>query len=224
MGRVGQDRVSSALARWAKAMEVCRGDPQGRGYQVDKVWGTIQETRVVQASKATAAGWWSRMRRCIITLQAQLSRSTWEQVQGNAKAADVFLQREVGRPEEASFVEEVSRAFEQRQVKALGKLREAAEANEAEAQVQASKASQKQYKAWLNAGVAKGMRPLFRSLAKAENVFIRPFQDTALESVPSFGDSNGSNCGGKRDRSIDRARFWRLRPSKTRFRPLRGLS
>ncbi|OLP75817.1 hypothetical protein AK812_SmicGene44330 [Symbiodinium microadriaticum] len=144
--------------RWAKAMEVCRGDPQGRGYQVDKVWGTIQETRVVQASKATAAGWWSRMRRCIITLQAQLSRSTWEQVQGNAKAADVFLQREVGRPEEASFVEEVSRAFEQRQVKALGKLREAAEANEAEAQVQASKASQKQYKAWLNAGVAKGMR------------------------------------------------------------------
>ena len=205
-------------------MEVCRGDPQGRGYQVDKVWGTIQETRVVQASKATAAGWWSRMRRCIITLQAQLSRSTWEQVQGNAKAADVFLQREVGRPEEASFVEEVSRAFEQRQVKALGKLREAAEANEAEAQVQASKASQKQYKAWLNAGVAKGMRPLFRSLAKAENVFIRPFQDTALESVPSFGDSNGSNCGGKRDRSIDRARFWRLRPSKTRFRPLRGLS
>ena len=106
------------------------------------------------------------------SLQAQLSRSTWEQVQGNAKAADVFLQREVGRPEEASFVEEVSRAFEQRQVKALGKLREAAEANEAEAQVQASKASQKQYKAWLNAGVAKGMRPLFRSLAKAENVFI----------------------------------------------------
>ncbi|CAE7453123.1 unnamed protein product, partial [Symbiodinium sp. KB8] len=167
--------------RWAKAMEVCRGDPQGRGYQVDKVWGTVQETRVVQASKATAAGWWSRMRRCIITLQGQLSRNTWEQVQGNAEAADVFLQRAVGRPEEASFVAEVSRAFEQRQVKALGKLREAAEANEAEAQVQASKASQKQYKAWLNVSVAKGMRPLFRSLAKAENVFTRPFQDTAVE-------------------------------------------
>ncbi|CAE7761438.1 unnamed protein product, partial [Symbiodinium necroappetens] len=96
MGQVGQDGVSSALARWAKAMEVCRGDPQGRGYQVDKVWGTVQETRFVQASTATAAGWWSRMRRCIITLQGQLSRNTWEQVQGNAEAADAFLQRAVG--------------------------------------------------------------------------------------------------------------------------------
>ena len=181
MGQVGHDEVSNALGRWAKAMEVCRGDPQGRGYQVDKVWGTVRETRVVQASKTTAAGWWSRMRRCIITLQSQLSRNAWDQVQGNADAADVILQREVSRPEEASFVAEVAKAFEQRQVKALGKLREAAEANEAEAQVQASKASQKQYKAWLNAGVAKGMRPLFRSLAKAENVFTRPFQDVTVE-------------------------------------------
>ena len=181
MGQVGQDAVSSALGRWAKAMEVCRGDPQGRGYQVDSVWGTVQEARVVQGSKATAAGWWSRMRRCIITLQGQLSRNAWDQVQGNAATADVFLQREVSRPEEAAFVAEVAKAFEQRQVSALSKLREAAEANEAEAQVQASKASQKQYKAWLNAGVAKGMRPLFRSLAKAENVFTRPFQDVTVE-------------------------------------------
>ena len=181
MGQVGQDAVSSALGRWAKAMEVCRGDPQGRGYQVGRVWGTVQDARVVQASKATAAGWWSRMRRCIITLQGQLSHNAWDQVQGNAATADVFLQREVSRPEEAAFVAEVAEAFEQRHVSALGKLREAAEANEAEAQVQASKASQKQYKAWLNAGVAKGMRPLFRSLAKAENVFTRPFQDVTVE-------------------------------------------
>ena len=31
-------------------MEVCRGDPRGRRYQVDQVWGTVQETRVVQLS------------------------------------------------------------------------------------------------------------------------------------------------------------------------------
>ncbi|CAE7513634.1 unnamed protein product, partial [Symbiodinium microadriaticum] len=207
MGQVGHDEVSNALGRWAKAMEVCRrGDPQGRGYQVDKVWGTVQETRVVQASKNTAAGWWSRMRRCIITLQSQLSRKAWDQVQGKADAADVFLQREVSRPEEASFVAEVAKAFEQRQVKELGKLRETAEANEAEAQVQASKASQKQYKAWLHAGVAKGMRPLFRSLAKAENVFTRPFQDVTVEeraklrrqqSVKVWGEAGAEYKPGK---------------------------
>ena len=64
------------------------------------------------------------MRRSIIALQGQLSCNTWEPVQGNAEAADVFLQREVSRPEEASFVAEVSRAFEQRQMQALSKLRE----------------------------------------------------------------------------------------------------
>ena len=99
----------------------------------------------MQASKATAAGWWSRMRRCIIRLQYQLNSSTWEQVQGDAKAVDVFLQREVRSPEAESVIEAVSGAFAQRQVDTLVKLREAAEAKEAEAQVQASKASLKQY-------------------------------------------------------------------------------
>ncbi|CAE7878115.1 unnamed protein product, partial [Symbiodinium necroappetens] len=139
-GKFGQRWAHS----WAKALETCRN------------------------AGATFKAVVTMSIRCIIKLQSELNTSTWEQTQGDATKVDGFLRKGASSPEATSFIAEVIGAFEQRQASLLGPLRAAAEAKEAEAQVEASRVHFKQYKAWLCAGMVKGMRPLFRSLSKAE--------------------------------------------------------
>ena len=55
---------------------------------------------------------------------------------------------------------------------------------EAALQMQRAKEQQAQYKDWLQAGLAKGMRPLYSSLKKSERVLDRPFQNLPGEERP----------------------------------------
>ena len=181
MGSEGQDNSSCSLSRWAKAMEVCRGNVQGRGQDVNKVWGALQETRCMKASTSTPAGWWGRMRRCVALLQSRVHTNQWETSKGDATQVDVFLLKHVVRPEQEAFKAKVCDAFAQRQVGQLQTLREWSEAQESEAQVAASRESHQNFKRWLQVGMAKSLRPLFSSLSKAESVFVRPFADKPIE-------------------------------------------
>ena len=189
MGSEGQDNSSCSLSRWAKAMEVCRGNVQGRGQDVNKVWGALQETRCMKASTSTPAGWWGRMR---------VHTNQWETSKGDATQVDVFLLKHVVRPEQEAFKAKVCDAFAQRQVGQLQTLREWSEAQKSEAQVAASRESHQNFKRWLQVGMAKGMRPLFSSLSKAESVFVRPLLTSQSRKEPDSTESSGPNFGRKR--------------------------
>ena len=61
--------------------------------------------------------------------------------------------------------------------------------------MQKAKEQQAQYKDWLQAGLAKGMRPLYGALKKSERVLDRPFQNSLAKSAQGPGGSNGSKSG-----------------------------
>ena len=149
MGSEGQDSSSCSLSRWAKAMEVCRSNVQGRGQDVD-----------------------------------------------------VFVLKHVARPEQESFNAKVCDAFAHRQVDQLQALREWSEAQESEVQVAASRESYQSFKQWLQVGMAKGMRPLFRSLSKAESVFVRPFANKPIEERARLRRQQWAKLWGKRHSSF----------------------
>ena len=45
MNHIGDDPVSVSLAKWAKAMESCRGSELGRGQRVQALWGRLSDIR-----------------------------------------------------------------------------------------------------------------------------------------------------------------------------------
>ncbi|CAE7648448.1 unnamed protein product, partial [Symbiodinium necroappetens] len=177
MNHIGDDPVSVSLAKWAKAMESCRGSELGRGQRVRAIWGRLSDTREMKQSQNTAAGWWGRMRKGITRLQAGLRGDLWQSTRGNAQDADAFLTTGDWSSEAKHFCAQVCDAFHAKQAQGLQQLAIQAQVREAEAQRTQSSNSLRDFRSWLKAGSIKGMWPLFRALSKAECVHSRPFVD-----------------------------------------------
>ena len=177
MNHIGDDPVSVSLAKWAKAMESCRGSELGRGQRVQALWGRLSDIRVMNQSQNTAAGWWGRMRKGITRLQAGLRGDLWQSTRDNARDADAFLTTGYWSSEAEHFCTQVCDAFHAKQAEGLQQLAIQAQVREAEAQRNQSSNSLRDFRSWLKAGSIKGMRPLFRALSKAECVHSRPFVD-----------------------------------------------
>ena len=176
-----EDQSTWQLATWAASLELCHEAPRtGRGWCAQAQWGPL----VLQRPSTAPMGWWARLARILEEVPASQQhlpdlgplQTCQDIAEGTAFLKELHKQCSAKEPQWRS-------------------LSVAARHKEAALQMQRAKEQQAQYKDWLQAGLAKGMRPLYSSLKKSERVQIGPSKTSQAKSAQGPGGSSGSQFG-----------------------------
>ena len=168
-----EDQSTWQLATWAASLEHCHEAPRtGRGWCVQAQWGPLVLQRPSTAPKGSEVlvGTHARILEEVPASQQHLPdlgalQACQDIAEGTAFLTELYRQCSETTPQWRS-------------------LSVVARHKEAALQMQRAKEQQAQYKDWLQAGLAKGMRPLYSSLKKSERVLDRPFQNLPGEERP----------------------------------------
>ncbi|OLP76816.1 hypothetical protein AK812_SmicGene43196 [Symbiodinium microadriaticum] len=171
------DAASALLCRWSQVLEVYHDQPLvGRGWSVNPIYGDIPSARPVAASLGSHAGWWARV--CHIVQRAWRSHSQEDIDELWAWLRDSASRWQVGGQESfETYLSRVEVVFDNLPSSTLDDVLQPLREQTNLAQAAASKQHADSYKQWLHLGMSKGMKPLFRAMAKGEVGLERPFRE-----------------------------------------------
>ena len=171
------DAASALLCRWSQVLEVYHDQSfVGRGWSINPIFGDIPSARPVAASLGTHAGWWARV--CHIVQRAWRSSSQehidelWAWLRDSASRWQAG-----GQASFETYLTRVENVFDNLPSSTLDDVLQPLREQVNLAQAAASKQHADSYKKWLHLGMSKGMKPLYRAMAKGEVGLERPFRE-----------------------------------------------
>ncbi|CAE7325820.1 unnamed protein product, partial [Symbiodinium sp. KB8] len=171
------DAASALLCRWSQVLEVYHDQTfVGRGWSINPIYGDIPSARPVAASLGSHAGWWARV--CHVAQRAWRSNTQestdelWAWLRDSASRWQAG-----GQVSFETYLSRVEVVFANLPSSTLDDILQPLREQTNLAQAAASKQHADSYKQWLHLGMSKGMKPLFRAMAKGEVGLERPFRE-----------------------------------------------